>query len=417
MVRKTAEKNVTESSTSSPWGAAPHRSGETDVDDHSSDGAKANGHSNWGRPPHPGENRLYDQIYQEIDGFITDGKSANPFLPQLYAQYHAVRAHGPGERWDEPYEYLGLTHLISVGVVLRNSKNRDNRLRAPQFSKWVSSEMDGPFPFEKNDAFRLLHDLWSQPGWGPFNQLSRRVAEIPNAYYFALVNALESGYGTQESLGKAAPGVYHFYRRSTLMPDLYLVGLLAVIVHGDAIRTFEVHRLPGHLGHSLNNELAKAPASSRYTKVGWLKKSRQILIHAFDCVTHAFQLCVISNVLQSPEEIMAKKKPTKENSKFQLMSGMAIGVDGQLGFYSVPAVYVRIGDFNIFHSGNTVAEINNLNLVDQVLESLSTNPSLSAAYNALGIFQGIELPDFVRMQLEVAHWHHLQQNWYSKAPR
>ena len=311
-----------------------------------------------GPSPLPSDSTLYHRIKDEIDDFRGTNTS-NPRLGSLLEKYLAVQAEGCGDRWEGP-PYLGLAHLEQAQVFPKGSMRR-----ASQFSKWTNDGVS-PFPFMKKDARRLLQFLWNQPGWNDFNRIAKSISEIPNAYYFSLIQALESGHATHENLAFAAPGIYQCYRQSTLMPHAFVAGLLAVVGHGEAIRTIEVHRFqpaPPPAGVPTTNSL---PSIFEIYE-GWMvKKSHQILIHAFDCATRAFHLTVISNALSSPSDFSAAAKPTKRNSKFQIMSGIATGVVGQLGFYSVPAVYTRLGDLD-FAAPITINSADSAALVQAVL--------------------------------------------------
>jgi hypothetical protein len=350
----------------------------------------------WGPAPLPSDSELYSRIAQEISEFKLGNKSSNPRLELLREKYRSIQALGCGDRWEGSAPYLGLTHLESADVFLRGSASR-----ASQFSRWAGEAIDAPFPFTKSEARRLLHFLWIQPGWNDFNRIARTIAEIPNAYYFALIEALESGHATHENLGYAAPGVYKCYRRSTLMPHCFVSGLLAVVSYGNALRTIEVHRFRGGEG---------ALPSVFEVYEGWMvKKSRQILIHAFDCLTRAFHLTVISNALSSPAEFSAATKPTKKNSKFQILSGIATGVVGQLGFYSVPTVYTRLGELEMAALPPAHAADSG-KFIHAVLEAMENSPVCGQAYSGMDMIAAEELPELVRVQIEAVRRQYAQQN-------
>lgn len=353
-----------------------------------------------GPSPLPSDSPLYHRIKEEIEDFRL-ANASNPRLGLLLEKYLSVQREGCGDRWEGP-PYLGLAHLEQAQVFPAGSMRR-----ASQFSKWTNGGAT-PFPFTKKDARRLLQFLWNQPGWNEFNRIAKSISEIPNAYYFSLIQALESGHATHENLAFAAPGIYQCYRQSTLMPHAFVAGLLAVIGHGEAIRTFEVHRFeqaPQPAGATAANSL---PSIFEIYE-GWMvKKSHQILIHAFDCVTRAFHLTVISNALSSPSDFSASAKPTKRNSKFQIMSGIATGVVGQLGFYSVPAVYTRLGDLDIAMP-NAINAADSGALVQAVLETMKDSAVSGQAYQEMNMIGAEKLPELVRVQIETVRRQYRQQ--------
>ena len=359
--------------------------------------------ASWGKPPQASESELYDKISREVQAFRPDRKGNNPKLDQLCEKYLEVQSIGPGDR-REGSPYLGLKHLEDEKVFPKGSMER-----APQFSKWANSPPEASFPFTRQDAQRLLHFLWLQPGWNDFNRAARAVAATPNAYYFALLDALESGHATHENLSTSAPGIYRCYRQSTLMPHLFIAGMLAVVLHGNAIRTFEVHCFRDNADPDKGGE--RVPSMFEVYE-GWMvKKSRQILIHAFDCSTRAFHLTVISNVLSSPSNFPVATRPTKKTSKFQLMSGIATGVVGQLGFYSIPAVYIRLGDFAVPETSTHNAILSNETIVETVLQRLESSEISHRAYHEMGLVKDEALPEIVRVQLHTVQQQYTRQNF------
>lgn len=355
----------------------------------------------WGEQPLASESELYDKLSSEIAEFRPERRGGRPKLEGLAEKYRDVQANGSSDPTEK--DYLGLAYLVNARVFSARCQQS-----APQFSKWSRNPPEAPFPFAKAYAQRLLHFLWTQPGWNDFNRDARAVAAMPNAYYFALLQALASGHATHESLSLSAPGVYRCYRQSTLMPHLFIAGMLAVVLHGHAIRTFEVHCFRDNA--SANDPGQRVPSMFEVYE-GWMvKKSRQILIHAFDCATRAFHLTVISNVLSSPSNFPVATRPTKKTSQFQLMSGIATGVVGQLGFYSIPAVYIRLDDFPVPEATRRNVMLDNETIVQIVLQRLESDAVSHDAYHTMGLVEGDALPEVVRVQLQTVQQQYTRQN-------
>lgn len=294
------------------------------------------------------------------------------------------------------------------------------------FSRWINQ--GGPWPFSEATARRLLSCCIQQKFWAPGLGRSDTRSLFRHEFYHQLVEQLDSNATTRSNLVSEAPGVYQCFRPSVAYPGRFVFGLFAVALMEDGprsmrevtrlagrgnetiqvLRTIELHRMnqassgqpeqglaadsgPSSASGSLSKTLVYGPNVEEIFRGYMVKKSRQVLVHAFDAVTSSFQYSVITNFLLSePFQTDEEKKthiPRREAAKIQMMSGIAVGVVGQLGFYSVPTVLIRVEDDseNVYQNDG------------QIVEKLRNN----LAYESLGMITEAELPDFVKKQFQI----------------
>lgn len=342
-------------------------------------------------------------IRAEIEAWALSPGRGAPTLPQFRQLVRTLRSEADGTLEFKPLQRAVLKRLDGTSMPVWTEPDTVIAKRSSQFSRWLSTDA-APWPLSQASALNLLAYLQTLTVWDARAKQISRIQDIPHAYFFALTNALRSGCTTQDNLAVAAPGVYRIWRESILFPRLYVQGLLAIgrvridpdtgDVDGcrgvDVLRTIEVHRLSGVLGGCPGEDGMLSEGATPYIQevhFGYMvKKSRQIMLHAFDAVTRGFQFTVLNHVLQSPH-IGMEDVPTRDNAPYQFMRGVSAGVVGQQGFYSVPIVACRVAGI-----------APTLNLDDaSALQHLLACPCA----DGMGVIPEERLPQFVRLQLQL----------------
>jgi hypothetical protein len=228
---------------------------------------------------------------------------------------------------------------------------------------------------------------------------------------------LDSNATTRGNLASEAPGIYQIFRPSIIYPGRYVFGLFAVALMPDAprhgadlssqgeddnrylhvLRTIELHRIGSEAVAAIEDGAKSAPgivAAPRVEEVfrGYMvKKARQVLVHAFDSITGSFQYTVISNFLLSEpvasDLTQTLHPPRREASRMQMMSGIAVGLVGQVGFYSVPTVMLRVGEID-----TTGCETDEM-VIGQMRKV--------SGHDSVGILPKERIPEFVLRQFDV----------------
>lgn len=319
-----------------------------------------------------------------------------------------------------------LSLLMKMSVAERRDKvikmvgifeeGETRRGKHSSFSRWLNKGT--PWPFSPNTALRLVWCCIQQRFWQPEMRQDRPL--LRHEYYSQLLEQLDSNATTRNNLSVEAPGIYQCFRPSIAFPGRFVFGLFAIALMEDGplftkdatrhheradtplhvLRTVELHRMahsqppvpgiPVYTEHSMH--LAQSPNVEEIFRGYVVKKGRQMLIHAFDSVTCSFQYSVVTNFLLSEPVILKEPYPThaprRESARIQMMSGIAVGLVGQLGFYSVPTVLLRVrgeSDERVYKND------------EEVIEMLRRAPG----HGLLGMLTEDQLPEFVKQQFQV----------------
>lgn len=283
----------------------------------------------------------------------------------------------------------------------------DEISRHSAISRWLKEEANCPFSTET--VRRLACCAIQNEFWLPAR--GRRRGIYRHEYYHQLLQQLDSTATTRGNLHREAPGVYQCFRPSIIYPGRYVVGLFAVALLADEprhtptaasraatapsldiLRTVELHRIaPDDEGNgpALSHGLIQAPGVEEVFTGYMVKKSRQVLVHAFNVITRSFQYTVISDYLLS-EPLGANNSgaPRRERACLQMASGITVGLIGQVGFYSVPTVLLRVGNISLDGVSND----------DDIIARLRGS---RLCETAVGIFPAERIPDFVLRQFKV----------------
>lgn len=282
-----------------------------------------------------------------------------------------------------------------------------DRARQSTVSRWLNGTAN--CPFSSKTATRLAWCCIQNKFWGSTPGPNRPLME--HEYYHQLLDKLGSSATTHGNLTREAPGIYQCFRPSCVYPGRYVFGLFAVAALPDVpkysnktptagngkvsrvLRTIELHRFsPTHeLLDTSPNGIPAIPDVTEITLGYMVKKSRQVLCHAFDSVTGSFQYTVISNFLlgqpsSDKSDTPAIIVPQRELARIQMMSGISVGLVGQLGFFSVPTVLLRVADVSETQCNNDADIVKILN--DQLPK------------RTVGILPEKEIPEFVMRQFK-----------------
>jgi len=287
------------------------------------------------------------------------------------------------------------------------AEGEDNTSRHSAISRWLNEETNCPFSTET--IRRLGWCAIQREFWLPAQGKRRNIYR--HEYYHQLLQQLESTATTRGNLHREAPGVYQCFRPSVIYPGRYVVGLFGVALLGDEprhsgtssgrgqavpvldiLRTVELHRISPDDENSLpalERGLVQAPGVEEVFTGYMVKKSRQMLVHAFNTITRSFQFTVISDFLLSESlEQEGSGIPRRDRASIQMASGITVGLIGQVGFYSVPTVLLRVGSISlneVRHDDDIIARFRESRLCE----------------NAVGIFPRENIPEFVLRQFEV----------------
>ncbi len=246
------------------------------------------------------------------------------------------------------------------------------------FSRWCSGKSE----LEGDDAERLLNYLVEEGFWDEVrDQLA--VARVPDQYFWSLVHELESVRTTRQKLKDAAPGVYQVWRPSVVWPGRYVLGMLVIYFNAStgAMRTLEIHRMNGAANES--HGLVETPAITEILRGYIVKKSSQLVVHAFERETRAFQITVFANLLQQDRQIKA-------------MSGLCVGLIGQRGLFCRPVVLVRQGAVSVALQRAIDTRLDGEGWPQPGFEAeLACEP----LYQAMDIVDAAAVPEFVRLRL------------------
>lgn len=283
----------------------------------------------------------------------------------------------------------------------------DDLSRHSAISRWLKEEANCPFSTET--VRRLAWCAIQNEYWLPAHGQRRGIYR--HEYYHQLLQQLDSTATTRGNLHREAPGVYQCFRPSVIYPGRYVVGLFAVALLADEprhtlpitgraasapsldiLRTVELHRIaPDDEGDgpALSQSLIQAPGVEEVFTGYMVKKSRQVLVHAFNVITRSFQYTVISDYLLSePLGANSSGAPKRERANLQMASGITVGLIGQVGFYSVPTVLLRVGNISLDGVSND----------DDIITRLRDS---RLCETAVGIFPAERIPDFVLRQFKV----------------
>ncbi len=287
------------------------------------------------------------------------------------------------------------------------AEGEDNTSRHSAISRWLNEETNCPFSPET--IRRLAWCAIQREFWLPTQGKRRGIYR--HEYYHQLLQQLDSTATTRGNLHREAPGVYQCFRPSVIYPGRYVVGLFGVALLADEprhagastgrgqsvqalniLRTVELHRISPDDENSfpaLERGLVLAPGVEEVFTGYMVKKSRQMLIHAFNSITRSFQYTVISDFLLSESlEQDGCGIPRRDRACIQMASGITVGLIGQVGFYSVPTVLLRVGSISLSdvrHDDDIIARFRESRLCE----------------NAVGIFPRENIPEFVLRQFEV----------------
>lgn len=283
----------------------------------------------------------------------------------------------------------------------------DDLSRHSTISRWLKEEANCPFSTET--VRRLAWCAIQNEFW--LTTRGRRRGIYRHEYYHQLLQQLDSSATTCGNLHREAPGVYQCFRPSVIYPGRYVVGLFAValitdelrhtqpaIDRGtspkppDILRTVELHRITPDDesdGPALSHGLIQAPGVEEVFTGYMVKKSRQVLVHAFNVITRSFQYTAISDYLLSePLDAIGTGAPRRERACLQMASGTTVGLIGQVGFYSVPTVLLRVDNIcleGVYNDDEIIARLRGSRLCE----------------TAVGIFPAERIPDFVLQQFKV----------------
>lgn len=283
----------------------------------------------------------------------------------------------------------------------------DDLSRHSAISRWLKEEANCPFSTKtvRHLAWCAIQNEFWLPARG------RRRGIYRHEYYHQLLQQLDSTATTRGNLHREAPGVYQCFRPSVIYPGRYVVGLFAVALLADEprytpyttgrsttapsleiLRTVELHRIAPddeNDGAALTQGLIQAPGVEEVFTGYMVKKSRQVLVHAFNVITRSFQYTVISDYLLSePLTSNNSGAPRRERACLQMASGITVGLIGQVGFYSVPTVLLRVGNISLDGVAND----------DEIIARLRGS---RLCETAVGIFPAERIPDFVLRQFKV----------------
>jgi hypothetical protein len=373
------------------------------------------------------DERRDDEFYR-IRRDIENGKPGSKFLSLRKKLQDVLPVFGEksksrsvnGEVLDLSYEdeHLGYSQMVKDDILPGKMD--------PQFSKWKNGTAS--WPFEVRHALALLDRIWTHSFWST-SEYRRRLEEgRVDGYFDALVRQMQCERATEKSVAGTAPGVYQVWRPSIVMPGRYVLGLFAVyrVRHSDTdaerpIKTIEIHRLhgapivdaggSGQGGLEEPSPLIAAPELEEIYLGYMVKKSRQIIVHSFDALTHAFHFTVITNTYRGGLD---------SGGSLAVLAGVSTGIIGQQTFYTLPVVMLRDEEaskavFDI--SADTVVkeayvkqeqqardfarqpvhERPPVSPVEQVmLSALKRLP----AYKRLNLVDSEQVPEFVRMQIQ-----------------
>ncbi len=354
------------------------------------------------------------QIMDEVDRSFS-GANVSPRLP-LLAQ--AVRS------------WLGdrtMSVLSKKQVAVRHGKTyaweglfepgETDRSRHSSVSRWLNE--GARWPFSKETARRVATCCIQQQFWLP--SLGKRRPLMRHEYYHQLLEQLDSSATTRGNLASEAPGIYQCFRPSIIYPGRYVFGLFAVALMPDGpryptdatgqqedgnnttqvLRTIELHRISSDAqpcqgeASTTMQQIIATPRVEEIFRGYMVKKSRQVLVHAFDSITGSFQYTVISNFLLSETltegVTQAIHMPRREAARMQMLSGVALGLVGQVGFYSVPTVMLRVADVD-----SNACESDEM-LIKQLRQV--------QGHDAIGILPAESIPEFVKRQFQVIERH------------
>lgn len=229
-------------------------------------------------PFHPNEHRSGDfyRIVRDIE------EERYGSLRTKYAELVGqLPDEGPQDKSAES-EVLSYANLCAEGVLPGN--------KDPQFSRWKKS--GAKWPFHQKDAIKLLHFFWTHTYWSAAEWHRRKAHTDPDEYFDSLVHKMRCERSTRENLELAVPGLYQVWSRSVVLRGRYVFGLFAAYTDGHALKTVEIHKLP-RLTDA--DGIVLQPALEE-TAFGYMvKKSQQIIVHAFDSITRAFKFTAITN--------------------------------------------------------------------------------------------------------------------------
>jgi len=275
------------------------------------------------------------------------------------------------------------------------------RARHAAISRWINEESGCPFCPET--ALRLAWCAIQHEFWLPAR--GRVPGVRTHQYYHELLRLLDSTATTRGNLHREAPGIYQIFRPSVIYPGRYVVGLFAVVRIADppryptsgnrlesettpeVLRTIELHRISADDDETSmppTPALVRAPTVEEIFLGYMVKKSRQVLVHSFNSITRSFQFTVISDFLLA--DPAAAGIPRRDHARIEMMSGIAVGLVGQVGFYSVPTVLLRVAELDAVAMGEQ-------DMVARLRECRH--------YEATGILPVERIPPFVLRQFDV----------------
>lgn len=270
-------------------------------------------------------------------------------------------------------------------------------------SRWLNE--GASCPFSSDTVRRLAWAAIQAEYWLPASGHQRGIS-FRHEYSRQLERQMDCSATTRGNLYRQAPGAFQIYRPSIIFPGRFLVGLFGVALVADqpcdampangcsetparldVLRTVEVHRVaPDDIDSTgLAHDLIQAPgAEDVYT--GYLvKKSSNIIVHAFNAITSSFQYTIFSDYLLS-EPLYDEKNigiPTRERASLQMASGISVGD----GFFCVPTVILRINNIDLAGVGDD----------DEIIARLRA----SRLGEVAGIFTADSIPDFVLRQFQI----------------
>lgn len=278
----------------------------------------------------------------------------------------------------------------------------DERLHSA-ISRWLSEE-GANCPFSSDTVRRLAWAAIQAEFWLPVTAHQRALTKT-HEYGRQLEFQMRCGATTRGNLHSQAPGVYQIFRPSETFPGRYVVGLFGVAlvsdpsnelpeidsphVHsGDVLRTLEVHRIePDAIDISSNQsyDVVVAPSVLDIYAGYLVKKSSNIICHAFNSISRSFQYTIFRDYLLSESLCDDKNagRPTYKRAYLQMAKGISVGAD----FFCVPTVILRINNIDLVDVGDD----------DEFIARLRE----SRFWDSAGIFTAERIPDFVHRQFQI----------------
>ena len=204
---------------------------------------------------------------------------------------------------------------------------RSIKIDSGRFSKFVNHTK------KKSNEWDVLPDiqykatvayLFENGHWTP-SKLINRIKNIEDHLYHSLINYMEVHTDTEINMRNRVPGIYRVYRRSSVVPNKYLIGLSNIYydVNSLAICSKEIFK---YGGDSEERKIKFRPLTDEYN--GYLsRKNKKYFIIAKDKSCSSLRITLLTDIF-------------REEKKVTTMGGVVAGLLGQHSF-ATPVFYER----------------------------------------------------------------------------